>query len=412
MSALFSGSEVAFFSLSVNQLHELREDDDTSGTRVIQLLENPNRNLASKQLLATILIANNFVNVAIVLLSTLVTNQLISDSLDPILRNVIQIGVVTFVIVLFGEVIPKVYATGNNVKMAKLVSSPIHFLKKIFNPLSSILIKSTSFLDKRFSKHEENNLSAEELEHAINLTHKQSDEKKIYHGIVNFGNLEAKQVMTARIDVFAFESNVSYQEVLAQIIESKYSRIPIYEENLDKVIGILFIKDLIPHLTKKDFDWQQLIKTPVFTPEVKKLDDLMQEFQHQKKHMAIVVDEYGGTSGIITLEDILEEIVGEITDEFDQEELNYSKLDDNTYVFEGKTSLPDLYRVIGEDIKEIDIERGDSSTLGGLVIELFGKIPMKGERINLGRFTFVIDAADKRKIKRIKLIIHPAENED
>jgi len=409
LSALFSGSEVAFFSLSPKDIHSLEEDDDLRSKKVLDLLQNPSRKVASKELLATILIANNFVNVAIVLLSSFIANELIPSDFNSFIRSVIQIGVVTFVLVLFGEVIPKVYASSHNVSMAKMVSSPLVFLKKIFKPLSRILISSTSFIDRKFKTNNEEGISTNELEHAIDLTHTQGEDKKIYQGIVNFGNLIAKQSMTARTDLFAFNVELSFGEILQGVKNSKYSRIPVYEENLDAIVGILYIKDIIPFLNEKNLDWKKLVRTPFFVPEGKKLDDLMREFQGRKNHMAIVVDEYGGTSGLITLEDVLEEIVGEITDEFDEDGLNYSILDDNTYLFEAKTSLPDVYRIIGIDNREFDAVAGDSSTLGGLVVELAGKIPMKGERINYDHYTFIIDAADKRKLKRIKLIINDEE---
>ncbi len=406
LSALFSGSEVAFFSLSPKDLHHLDEEDDPAGNRVLDLLEQPNRKVASKELLATILIANNFVNVAIVLLSSFIANAVIPDEVSSVMRNLIQIGVVTFILVLFGEVIPKVYASSHNVAMAKWVSTPLVFLKKLFRPLSRVLINSTRFIDKRFKGHADEAISTDELEHAIDLTHVPGEDKKIYQGIVNFGNLVAKQAMTARTDIFAFDLNMKYSDVLKGIVESKFSRVPVYEEDLDSIVGILYIKDLIPFRHRNQLEWSKLIRQPFFVPELKKLDDLMREFQERKTHMAIVVDEYGGTSGLITLEDVLEEIVGEISDEFDEEGLSYSRLDDNVYMFEAKTSLPDVYRVVEADFNELDSVAGDASTLGGLVVELAGKIPMKGEKINYDRFTFIIDAADKRKLKRIKLIIN------
>lgn len=409
LSAIFSGSEVAYFSLSPNDLHKIKEESDVSSKRVLSLLESPNRVLASKKLLATILIANNFVNVAIVLLSTFIADQLIPDSFSLMSRNIIQIGVVTFVLVLFGEVIPKVYATSNNVQMAKIVSKPLQFLKKIFTPLSNILIRSTNFIDKRFQGKNDEALSTDELEHAIHLSNVQGEDKKIYQGIVNFGNIISKQSMTARTDIFAFNIEIEFLEVLSQIKECKYSRIPVYTDDLDTISGVLYIKDLIPHLNKDKFDWKTLIRPSFFIPELKKLDDLMKEFQHRKNHMAIVVDEYGGTSGLITLEDVLEEIVGEITDEYDEDGLSYSKLDENIYLFEAKTSLPDMYRILNIDGKELDDLSSESSTIGGLVIEIAGKIPMKGEKIKWNNYTFVIDASDKRKLKRIKLIIEDEE---
>lgn len=411
LSALFSGSEIAYFSISTNDLRDLEEEsenDNKASDRVLQLLEEPNPEIASKKLLATILIANNFVNVAIVLISTYIADQIIPESMSSAAKAFIQVGVITFILVLVGEVIPKVYATTNNLTLAKLMSSPLKFLKRLFGFMSNFLISSTAFIDKRFANQTEAAISSDELEHAVELTKDAeitSEEKKIFEGIVNFGNLDAKQAMTSRIDIFAFEKQTPYQEVQNEIINSKFSRIPVYDDSMDQILGILFVKDLIPHIHKEEYDWMSLIRPAYFIPEMKKLDDLLREFQEMKNHLAIVVDEYGGTSGLISLEDILEEIVGEITDEFDTEDLNYSQLDEDTFLIEGKTTLIDTYRLLKIDGSEFEDAKGEADTLAGFMIETTGKIPLKGEKITFGRFTLEVDAADKRKIKRIKIIV-------
>ena len=311
-------------------------------------------------------------------------------------------------LVLVGEVIPKVYATTNNIRLAKIMSAPLSFLKRIFGFMSNFLISSTAFIDRRFKNHTEESISSDELENAVELTRDQDisfEEKKIFEGIVNFGNIDVKQAMTSRIDIFAFENTESFSNVIKEITEGKHSRIPIFEDSLDKIVGILYIKDLLPHIHEEKFDWLKLIRPAYFVPEMKKLDDLLREFQEMKSHLAIVVDEYGGTSGLITLEDILEEIVGEITDEFDSEDINYSRLDEDTYLIEGKTSLIDCYRLMDIDGSEFEDKKGEADTLAGFMIEMSGKIPLKGEKIKFDRYTLIVDAADKRKIKRVKIII-------
>jgi gliding motility-associated protein GldE len=410
LSALFSGAEVAFFSISKDTASELGQSKDVTDKRVYTLLTKP------KSLLATILIANNFVNIAIVILSTFVLTDVLHNISAPWLKFLIEVVLVTGILLLFGEIIPKIYATKNAISFARKTSALLYFSKILFKPLAQILVASTNFIDKKI-KRKGPEISVDELSHALEIANdiNESDEEhKILKSIISFGDISVKQVMTARVDVVAIEYNTKYSDVLKIIEESGFSRIPVYKGTFDTVIGILYIKDLLPHIDKNNnFKWQKLLRTPYFVPESKKLDDLLKSFQNRKIHIAIVVDEYGGTSGIITLEDVLEEIVGEISDEFDDDEYVYSKLDDNNYIFEAKIPLNDLYRILKlEDEKPFDEVKGDADTLGGLVIEIAGKIPQKNERIVYENFVFTIEAADKRRIKRIKLTIKKPINQE
>lgn len=406
-SALISGSEVAYFSLGPNEKESIENSKDKKSEILASLLSKP------KRLLATILIANNFVNVAIVILSTYLTNLLLSDSLSQTLQFIIQVVVVTFLLLLLGEVIPKIYANKKPLNLANFMALPIFYLRIVMLPMSNLLISSTNFIDKRIKK-KGHNISVDELSQALELTSDEDgneDDKKILEGIVKFGNTEVKQVMTSRVDVVSIDENKTFAEVNEIILESGYSRIPVHKDNFDQISGVLYIKDLLPHLNKESFDWLKLIRKPFFVPENKKIDDLLKEFQSSKIHLAIVVDEYGGSSGIVSLEDILEEIVGEISDEFDDDDLVYSKLDDHNYVFEGKIPLNDMYRVLDIDGDEFDDKKGDSETLAGLVLELFGKIPKKNEKMKLNDYQITIEAADKRRVKRIKLSLPEKEKE-
>ncbi len=404
LSALLSGSEVAYFSLSPADKEEIEQEKVKAFKSISSLLDRP------KNLLATILIANNFVNVGIVILSSFIAEGLMPSSLSLTSRFVIQVIVVTFLLLLLGEVIPKIYANRSPLKLANFMALPLSSIRTVLMPFSSLLVSSTTFIDKRIKK-KGHNISVDELSQALDLTAEEGEGKEtqkdhqILKGIVNFGNTDVKQVMTSRVDVTCIDSNQTYPEVLATILDSGYSRIPVFEENFDNVLGILYIKDLLPHLNQADLDWRKLIRKPFFVPEGKKIDDLLREFQTKKIHLAVVVDEYGGSSGIISLEDILEEIVGEISDEFDDDDLTYSKLDDYNYVFEGKIALNDMYRVLDIDGEEFDAEKGEAETLAGLVLELFGKIPKKNEKMRLNDYQISIEAADRRRVKRIKLTI-------
>jgi len=412
MSALVSGSEVAFFSLGPSDREELENTNSKSSETAIKLLEKP------KELLAIILIANNFVNVAIIIISTYLSNMLFPDGqVSEVVKMLIDVVVITFLLLLFGEVIPKIYATKNGMQMSLLMSKPLSFIGKLppFSWIKHGLVKGTAVISN-LGKVKSHNVPTDELTQAVELTLGESadaNDKKIWQDIVRFGEKDVKQIMKPRVDVEAIESSASYTEVYQALEEVKYSRIPVYTETFDKIEGILFIKDLLPHLDEKeDFKWQELIREAFFVPENKKIDDLMNDFQEMKMHMAIVVDEYGGTSGIVTLEDVLEEIVGDIADEFDDDDLEYSKLDDTNYIFEGKTPLIDMYKVLDIDGTEFEEAKSESDTLAGFVIEQAGKILKKGERVKFSNFTFQIEAADARKVKRIKLTIHPKKEDD
>jgi len=349
------------------------------------------------------------------MVSTFVADNLINNNaLSGTSQFIIHVVLITFIILLFGEVIPKVYATKYNVKFAKTMALPIYYMSIIFKPISQLLISSTSIIDKRVTK-KTNAVSVDELEHALDLTKdsvETEEEKKILEGIVQFGNTDVKQIMTPRTDVIAIDCSNDFTTLLKEIKNSRFSRLPVYEDSIDNVNGILYIKDLIPYIEKKkSFKWNHLIRDPKFVPENKKLDDLLKEFQEEKKHIAIVVDEYGGTSGIVSLEDVLEEIVGDITDEFDEEDLVYSKLDDLNYVFEGKTTLIDMYRTMNIDGDEFEKMKGEADTIAGFCIEQAGKILLKNEKLSFDKYTFTVEAADKRRIKQVKVTINDQANE-
>jgi len=409
-SALISGSEVAFFSLDAKKRDALSSEKSSRGERVLNLLSAP------KKLLATILIANNFINVSIVMVSFYFIKGLFADSTISEWAMFLINGVgATFIILLFGEVIPKVYATKHSVSFSKFMSSPITLMSVVFSPFSNLLVSSTSIIDKRFKKKKDN-ISVDDLEHAYDLTKESvetTEEKKILEGIVKFGHTDAKQIMKPRLDVMALEKDMTSKELRETIMEGRYSRLPVFSESLDNVVGILYVKDLLIYLdSEEELDWVKLIREPKFIPENKKLDDLLKEFQTEKTHIAIVVDEYGGTSGIVTLEDVLEEIVGDITDEFDDDNLVYSKLDEHNFVFEGKTPLMDMYRVLGIEGDEFEELKGESDTIAGFCIERAGKILLKNEKIIFENYTFTIEAADKRRLKQVKVSINTKEEFD
>ena len=336
-------------------------------------------------------------------------NLIIEGSISDTMNFIIQVIVITFLILLFGEVIPKVYANNYNLKFSKFMAIPLQLLKKLFYPISQILVNSTNLIDKRIEKRKES-IQANELEHALNLTVDSvdnEDEKKILEGIVKFGNTDVKQIMTPRTDVISFEITTPFNELMSELKEIKYSRIPVFEDSFDKIKGILYAKDLLGKMNeKKNFKWPNLLREPKFVPENKKLDDLLKEFQEEKTHIAIVVDEYGGSSGIVSLEDVLEEIVGEITDEFDEEDINYKKLDELNYIFDGKTTLIDIYKLLDIDGGIFEKEKGESDTIAGFCIEQAGKILLKNEKISCDRYTITVEAADKRRIKKVKITIN------
>ncbi|MBI2269356.1 MAG: gliding motility-associated protein GldE [Bacteroidetes bacterium] len=396
-----SAAESAFFSLNPGDIEELKKTGHKTDALIIELIDRP------KRLLATLLISLNFVNIAIVILSTFVMSELFDFTENRTFGFVLQVVVVTFLILILGEIIPNVYAIQNPLSATRLLVLPTLFFEKVFYPVSSFLIFSTSFIDKRIKK-KTHNISVEELSHALELTSEQEtpqDDQKILQGIVKFGFTDVKQIMCSRVDVTAFDHSTPFPELIKKIEDSVYSRIPVYKQSFDNVAGVLYIKDILPHLEKPDFEWQTLLRSPFFVPESKKIDDLLREFQHKKIHLAVVVDEYGGTSGIVTLEDIIEEIIGEINDEFDDDDLVYSKLDPQNYVFEGRIALKDIYRILDIDGKKFEESKGESDTLAGFLIELEGRILARGEKVSFNNLLFTIEAADNRKIKRVKITL-------
>lgn len=406
LSALTSASEVALFSLNATHIRELKDSKNTRSAKVLELLAKPRR------LLATILVTNNFANVGITVLSTIVVAGLVDlSALNAHWLFIVQVVAVTAIILLLGEVLPKVYATSHPVRTAQRFSTPIHFLRSFWQPVTKALMGSTSFIEKRYKKRAKN-VDADTLGQALELTSDvgtTAEEKRILKGIVKFGNIEARQVMRARTEMTAFNKNISFAELLEAIVNSGFSRVPVYDETPDRVIGVLYIKDVLPHIEAGDMDWNSLLRPAYFVPENKKLDELLKEFQRKHVHLAIVVDEYGGTSGIITLEDVIEEIVGDITDEYDDVDLIYSKLDNNTWVFEGRAPLTDVYRILGIDGGLFEANKGESETLGGFVLELTGRIPKKGERVSLQQFTFTVESADNKRVRRVKVHIRDEE---
>lgn len=399
-SALISGSEVAYFSLSAAEKEKLKKKSGTN-QRVLDNLGNP------EKLLATILVANNFVNVGIIILTSYVTSNLVTFADAPVLEFVFQVVLITFFLLLFGEIIPKVYAAHSALRFAKMMALPLQTLERLCRPINAILIFSTGFVNRRLQKHRKN-ISMDEISQALELTsqHELSEEKDILEGIVKFGNKNVSEIMRSRVDVVAIEIKTEFDEVIRIINDSGFSRIPVYIDSFDNVSGILYIKDILPHSQKtKAFKWQTLIRPPFYVPDTKKISSLLEEFQKAKIHLAIVVDEYGGTSGIVTLEDILEEIVGDITDEFDEEEKFYTRVNEKTFVFDAKVLLGDFYRITECNDGVFDDVKGDADTLAGLILELKGEIPKLNEEIKCKQFTFTIKEVDNRRIKQIKVLI-------
>ena len=401
LSALTSGSEVAFFSLDKSNIPN--KNGDKLILKILLLLEKP------KRLLATILISNNFINIAIVILFASIDNPYLSSINSPIVETIIEVGLIGMLILFVGDILPKIYANRNPLVFSKIMVSPIYFLDRyilfLFNtPMS----KSMNYLESNLTK-DSNQLSVDKLSKALELTDSKEtskEEKKILKGIVNFGNVETRQIMCPRVDVFAIDTNKKFVEIVNNIIEKGFSRVPVFNDNLDKIQGVLYVKDLIPHLEKKDFNWTSLLRKPLFIPENKKLDDLLTEFKTKKIHIGIVVDEYGGTSGIITLEDVIEEIFGEISGEFDEEDNLFSKLDEFTYIFDSKINLQDFYRAVNlKDSTSFDDISTEIETLGGFLIEKVKKIPRVGQVINHDSLKFIIEIVDKKRIKQVKLIL-------
>jgi gliding motility-associated protein GldE len=368
---------------------------------IAKLLERP------KKLLATILVANNFINIAIVIVFASSSDQLFRGIETPWVLFLLDVIVVTFLILLFGEVIPKIYANRNNVAFSKKVAVPMAVLDQLLSPITIPMRSFILFIEKKFSA-QKTNFSVNQLSQALELTQDgetTQEEQKILEGIVTFGNTEVRQVMSPRIDIFALDIEEEFEVVMRKIIEKGYSRIPVYRENIDQIEGVLFIKDLIPYIEYKEFDWQSLIREPFFVPENKKLDNLLKEFQGMKNHLAIVVDEYGGTSGLISLEDVLEEIVGDISDEFDDENVSFTQIDDKNYLFEGKTSLKDFYRIVDVNEDEWENAKGEAETLAGFILEISGNFPKKNQKIAFSNINFTVESLDKKRIKQVKVTL-------
>ncbi len=427
-SALVSGSEVAYFSLSPNHLHLLEEETTGSGNRVLLLRKKP------RKLLATILISNNFVNIGIVVVSNFLLRELIGDEElfrmsewfrnNMYLENLVNVEslatginfiftaiLITFILVLFGEISPKIYANLNNLRFARFMSLPLVFLSFICGPLSRIMVKWSTRFEKRIALARSNSTSStkEDIDKAIDLTMGKGDimsEASILKSIIKFGDLSVKQIMKSRVDVIALEIETTFDEVLRTVRDAGYSRIPIYTEDLDNIDGILYVKDLVGHTDEgEQFNWQSLIrKNVLYVPEFKKIDELLREFQQKRNHLAIVVDEYGGCAGIVTLEDIMEEVIGEIKDEFDEDdEVDYIHLGDNNYIFEGKTLLNDVCRIIGVNVDYFDEVKGDADSLAGMVIEMIGAIPKQEREIRIENILLKVISVSKRRIEKINL---------
>ena len=402
-SALISGSEVAFFSLTSTDLKKANNSKNKNLQITYSLRNNPRR------LLAALLVSNNFINIAIVLLFSSFGNAFYLKSFPFWINFIIEVGVITLFILLFGEILPKVYANRNPISFSKKMALPVQFLDKyIFFFLTIPMSKMTEFIQRRLV-FKSTNLSVDKLSDALELTDKSDsskNEQKILQSIVSFGSVETKQIMRPRVDVFSVSVELSFDQLLDQIRKKGFSRIPVYQKQIDKIVGIVYLKDLFPHLNKKKFDWKKLIREPYFIPENKKLDDLLKEFQQLKIHLAIVVDEYGGNSGIITMEDVIKEIVGELNVDFFQEDLSYTKIDDNSFIFDGKTNLKDLYKILKiSDEVAFENKRGDSETLAGFILEQKGYFPKKGSALIFKNLKFIVEEIDRKRIKKIKIIL-------
>lgn len=404
LSGLISGSEVAFFSLSHQQVQQVRASDNKKDKFISLLVSDP------KRLLANILILNNLVNIFIITISTFATWRLVGSKDAGGIVIIALTATITVLIIFFGEIVPKVYANHNNLSFARFSAPLLNFSGKILRPVAWLLMSISNVIESRVEK-KGYNLSVDEINHALEITADKeevtAEEKDMLKGIVNFSTLSVKQVMKSRIDIIAVDVESDFHELMDVVNKTGFSRIPVYEETVDKIEGVLYIKDLLPHLHKEeDFNWQSLLRPGFFIPESKKIDGLLKDFQEKQVHMAIVIDEYGGTSGLITLEDVIEEIVGEINDEFDDErDVAFNKLDNNTFVFEGKTSLNDFCKITNIDLSVFENVKGDSESLGGLLLEMHTKLPNAGEKIRYGSFVFTVVAVDQKRIKRVRVFI-------
>jgi len=402
LTAITAGAETAYFSLTAKDINYLKTKEEPSARQAIQLLDQP------KMLLATILVANNFINIAIVITTNLLVGQFISADLSPLLSFLIQVITVTFLLVLFGEILPKVYATQNNMRMALFAAPILKAMGGIFRPVSKMLVSSTTYIEEKIGSRG-TSLTNEDFEQAIELTvgHTATrEEVNIFKGILKFGNITVRQIMRTRLDVSGVPYELNFPQVQKLAIEVGYSRMPVFDTNLDNIKGMIHAKDFLPHADDDDLDWHTLIRPAYFVPEGKFIEDLLKEFQQKRIHFAIVVDEFGGTSGIVTLEDIMEEIIGDIKDEFDEEDVQFKKLDDNNYIFEGKTLINDVCRIISETPETFEHVRGESDSIAGLVLEISGKFPAVNETITFENFDFTILELDKMRIKRVKLTIN------
>ena len=400
-SGFVSASEIAFFSLSPNDLSEIEEEEHPSDRRITDLLKD------SERLLATILISNNFVNVTIIMLCNFFFAEVVDFGHAVIVEFLVITVVLTFLLLLFGEIMPKIYSAQHTLKFCRFAAPVLMVLRKVFNPLSNLLVRSSFIVNKCVAKRNYN-ISVDDLSQALELTDKAeiSEESNILEGIIRFGGETAKEVMTSRLDMVDLDITSTFKEVLDCVVENGYSRVPVYEDSRDNIKGILYIKDLLPHLKKgEDFQWQSLIRPAYFVPETKMIDDLLRDFQANKIHIAIVVDEFGGTSGIVTMEDIIEEIVGEINDEYDEEERSYVKVNDHTYVFEAKTLLSDFYKIVKIDSETFEDVVGDADTLAGLLLEIKGEFPKLHEKLEYDNFLFEVLEMDARRILKVKVII-------
>lgn len=402
-SGLISASEIAFFSLKPADKEHIKQLEGSKSENILKLLSTP------KDLLATILIFNNFVNVGIVIISSSLLSMLYPpNETNEWIRFIIEVFAITLIILLIGEVMPKIFATKNAVKICFLMVTPLSIVRKIppFSWMRLFLVNGTNIISK-YAKKKSVKISSDELEQALALTIEETsteEEHRILEGIIKFGNTDVRQIMQSRVEVVAVDAESDFKEVISIILEAGYSRMPVYENTIDNVVGILYIKDLLPYINQTvDFEWKTLIRKPFFVPENKKIDDLLKEFQSKKMHMAIVVDEYGGANGIVTLEDILEEIVGDITDEYDDDEIEYEKIDDYTYIFEGRTSLVDMYKVMEIDGKHFENEKGESDSIGGFVVEKAGRILRNKEFIKFDKYKLIVESSDKRRIKSVRI---------
>lgn len=409
MTAITAGAETAYFSLTGKDINYLKTKEQSSARLVIRLLERP------KMLLATIVVANNFVNIAIVITTNLMVSQIVSPDISPVMYFAIQIVAVTFLLVLFGEVLPKVYATQNNMRMALFSAPVLNVMQGIFRPVSNMLVSSTNYIEKRLGNKPASNISNEDFEHAIELTVGHTATKQevdIFKGILKFGNITVTQIMRTRLDVGGIPNDINFAEVQKVAIELGYSRLPVYQDSLDKIVGVIHTKDFLPYGEEDEFDWHSLIRPAYFVHEGKFIEDLLKDFQQKRMHMAIVVDEFGGTSGIVTLEDIMEEIIGDIRDEFDDEDALHKKIDDNNYIVEGKTLINDVCRLMGLSPDTFDDIRDESDSVAGLILEISGKFPSVNEIVTYKNFDFTVLNLDKMRIQRVKVTINEEVEEE